>query len=263
MNRILQVSFTCLSQSPISSTTFSSRKFNMCILYYPVIFVVEFWFILIGRFKSNHLHRGTCTEGRYTRAVLVNQRLVYATWKFTSSFLFMGIFLRLQVLSNTSRRWCKERLYVQKSVVINQIDWNFFFKSFVCLFVSFFYSMYLLYLELLFHGKFSCRFNFEFIFHDQLPSSQTFSPCFHCPSHWQCIGSGKVALPLLCRCQVLQTKVCCAFIYDQTCVSFLFLSSSNSWFGASLVILFELLWLRTILYLWFVVSVKQIWSDFN
>lgn len=172
---------------------------------------------------------------------MMNQMLIYANCQFL--FSIYGHNLK----AANSFKHIQEMM--QRAFLCSEVKWTgpffssrsivFCVKSFFCLF---FCLVFFLFYVFIIFGTFLWKF--QLLFFSILSlfseinvrlSSQTFSPCVHSPFHWQmCIVTVKVALPLLCRCQVLQTKICCAIIYDQRYIYFLFSSSSNASFGASL-----------------------------
>lgn len=130
----------------------------------------------------------------------------------------MGIFLKAaDSFKHIQEMMQRERFYVQKSMVTkpNRLEllldglYCFFVSSlyFVSFFVScFFYSMYLLYLKLFLEKLVAVSIlNLSSVIN--FPPLKDILPVYSLPflladMHCNC----KVALPLVCRCQVLQTK---------------------------------------------------------
>lgn len=123
-------------------------------------------------------------------------------------------------------------------------------NSLFCLFFvsCFFYSTYLLYLKLFF-GKLVAVSILNLSSVINFPPLKDILPVYSLPflladMHCNC----KVALPLVCRCQVLQTKkICCAIIYDQNSMYFYFPQAAIHHLELPLsitLLLFELFWVK-------------------
>lgn len=131
-------------------------------------------------------------------------------------------------------------------MVINQIDWNSFFLTVSIVFLC---QVFLLSLFCLLFFLFYVFIIFETFFEKlvavsilnlssviNFPPLKDILPVYSLPfllADMYC--NCKVALPLVCRCQVLQTKnLLCNYLWSKLSI-FLFSSSSNTSFGASLV----------------------------